>query len=111
MRVLELRLRVALGELSAGAACDALGALLDSAPDDTARAPILMAIWQIDRQRTDARTSAAAIYHQRYAAVPSAELRRRYQTLTGEDLPPLPPLATLPESLMGTPVPLDDLLL
>jgi hypothetical protein len=37
--------------------------------------------------------------------------RRRYQSLTGEDLPPPPPLATLPESLMGTPVPLDDLLL
>ena len=59
MRVLELRLRAAAGELTVDAACAALGALLDAAPDDTARAPILLAIWQIDPQRTDARTAAA----------------------------------------------------
>ena len=80
--------------------------MLDAAPDDTARAPILLAIWQIDPQRTDARTAAAEIYRQRYAAAPSAELRRRYRTLTGEDLPPPPPLPALPESLIGTPGPL-----
>jgi class 3 adenylate cyclase/tetratricopeptide (TPR) repeat protein len=110
MRVLELRLRVVLGELSADAACAALGALLDAAADDTARARILLAIWQIDQQRTDARTAAAEIYRQRYAAAPSAELRRHYRTLTSEDLPPAPPLPPLPESLIGTPAPLDDLL-
>jgi adenylate cyclase len=110
MRVLELRLRAATGELAAGAAVAALGVLLDTAPDDLARAPILMAIWQIDPQRTDARTAAAEIYRQRYLATPSADLRRRYHTLTREDLPPAPPLPPLPESLVGMPGPLDELL-
>jgi class 3 adenylate cyclase/predicted ATPase len=109
-RLLELRLRAAIGELSVDAACAALDALLDAAPDDIARAPIWMAIWQIDPQRTDVRIAAAAIYRRRYAAAPSAELRRHYRALTGEDLPPPPPLPALPESLMGTPGPLDDLL-
>jgi hypothetical protein len=109
-RVFELRLRAAAGELTVDAACAALGRLLDAAPDDTARAPILMAIWQIDQQRTDARTAAAEIFRSRYAAAPSAELRRHYRTLTSEDLPPPPPLPKLPESLIGTPGPLADLL-
>jgi hypothetical protein len=110
MRVLELRLRVALGELPAGDACDALGALLDAAPDDAKRAPILMAIWQIDGRRTDTRAAAADLYRRRYAAAPSAEIRRHYQALTGADLPPPPPLAALPGSLFGAPAQLDDLL-
>jgi adenylate cyclase len=109
-RVLELRLRAAAGELTASAACAALGRLLDAAPDDSARAPILLAIWQIDPQRTDARMAAAAIYRQRYAAAPSAELRRHYRTLTSEDLPLAPPLPALPEALIGAPGSLDDLL-
>lgn len=109
-RVFELRLHVALGELTVDAACAALAALLDDAPDDTARALILLAIWQINPQRTDARTAAAAIYRQRYAATPSAELRQHYRTLTGEDLPPPLPLPPLPEALIGALGPLDDLL-
>jgi hypothetical protein len=40
---------------------------------------------------------AAAIYRQRYASAPSAELRRRYRTLMGEDLPPPPPLCRSPK--------------
>ncbi|MEO7912227.1 MAG: adenylate/guanylate cyclase domain-containing protein, partial [Roseiflexaceae bacterium] len=110
MRVFELRLRVATAELTVGMACAALGALLDAAPDDTARAPILLAIWQIDPQRTDARVAAAAVYRQRYATAPSAELRRHYRTLTGDDLPPAPPLPALPAALIGTLGPLADLL-
>jgi hypothetical protein len=69
-----------------------------------------LAIWQIDPQRTDARTAAAEIYRSRYAAAPSAELRRHYRTLTSEDLPRPPPLPALPEALIGAPGPLDDLL-
>jgi len=109
-RVLELRLRVAAGELTVDAACAALGALHDTATDDTRRAPILLAIWLIDPQRTDARTAGAELYRQRYAAAPNAELRRHYRMLTSEDLPPPPTLPPLPGSLIGTPVPLADLL-
>jgi predicted ATPase/class 3 adenylate cyclase len=110
MRILELRLRVATGQLAAPAACAELGAMLEAAPDEAARALLLMAIWQIDDQRDDARTSAAEAYRRRYAAAPSAELRRRYQALTGEELPPLPPLPPLPETLIGAPGPLGALL-
>jgi hypothetical protein len=110
MHMLELRLRVALGELTAPAACDALGALLEMAPDDMARAPILMAIWQIDSGREDARAAAAEIYRRQYGAAPSTDLRRRYYALTDEDLPPPPRLPPLPESLLGAPGRLDDLL-
>jgi hypothetical protein len=108
--MLELRLRAAIGELSAEAACAKLGALLDTAPNDAMRAPIWMAIWQIDPLRVDARAAAAAIYRERYAAAPSAETRRRYRALLGEDLPPPPPLPPLPEALLGTPAPLASLL-
>jgi class 3 adenylate cyclase/tetratricopeptide (TPR) repeat protein len=110
VRILELRLRVATGELAASAACAALGALLEAAAGEAARAALLMAIWQIDPQRGDARTSAAEIYRRRYATAPSAELRRRYHVLTGAELPPLPPLPPLPETLIGTPAPLGALL-
>jgi class 3 adenylate cyclase/tetratricopeptide (TPR) repeat protein len=110
MRMMDVRLRAATGEQTVDIACAALGAMLDTAPDGVARAMILMAIWQIDPQRSDARTAAAAIYRRRYAEAPSAELRRHYRALTGEDLPPPPRLPALPEALIGTPAPLEELL-
>jgi tetratricopeptide (TPR) repeat protein len=108
--LLELRLRVAAGDLMVDAACDALEALLNAAPDDTARAAICMAIWQLDPHRTDAQASAASIYRRRYELAPSAELRRRYAALAGADLPAPPALPALPPMLLGAPASLGDLL-
>jgi tetratricopeptide (TPR) repeat protein len=108
--LLELRLRVAAGELTVDAACDVLDSALNAAPDDTARAAICMAIWQLDPHRTDAQSSAAGIYRQRYQLAPSAELRWRYAALAGENLPAPPALPALPPMLLGTSASLGDLL-
>jgi tetratricopeptide (TPR) repeat protein len=104
-RALRERLRLTLGLADTAAACATLETLLTQ-PDDAAQALIHDTLWQLDATRSHNRDSAAALYRALYAAAPKAEYRARYAALTGEDLPPPPPLPALPPQFAAPP---DDL--
>jgi class 3 adenylate cyclase/tetratricopeptide (TPR) repeat protein len=74
-------------------------------------AALLDAVWELDPQDQDARTTAADIYRALYERAPSVEYRRAYRRLTGELLPPGPPLPELPDWIAAEDgADLDDLL-
>ncbi|BCY10885.1 tetratricopeptide repeat protein [Actinoplanes sp. L3-i22] len=94
--ILSLRLRVRAGHLPPGAATDMLRKASEEWSEPHEVAALLDAVWQLDPDDDHARTTAADIYRTLYERAPSIEYRHAYRQLTGELLPPGPPLPELP---------------
>jgi hypothetical protein len=62
---------------------------LDAPPRQAA---LYYEVWRLAPEDEAARTAAAALYHAEYVQTGAEECRRRYQELTGEELPDPPPL-------------------
>lgn len=102
--LLDRRLQVSLGELDPEAAVGSLLSLLPAWPAAAKRAEIQYTIWRVSPDCTAARLEAATLYQQLYEHTPDSQYRRRYATLTGEDLPQppaLPPPPILPGLAYG----------
>ncbi|GIF04951.1 adenylyl cyclase [Actinoplanes siamensis] len=95
--VLSVRLRVRAGQLESGVATDLLRKATEEWNEPHEVAALLDAVHQLDPQDEDARSTAAGIYRTLYERAPSVEYRRAYRRLTGELLPPGPPLPELPD--------------
>jgi predicted ATPase/class 3 adenylate cyclase len=95
--VLSVRLRAAARQIDAPSATALLRKAADRWTEPHEVAALLDAAWQVDPRDEDARTTAADIYRSLYQRAPSVEYRHAYQRLTGEFLPPGPPLPELPE--------------
>jgi tetratricopeptide (TPR) repeat protein len=103
--VMSIRLQVAAGEIEAHNAAELLRKAADEWTEAHEVAALLDAAWYADPADEDARTTAAEIYRRLYARAPSVEYRLAYQRLTGELLPPGPPLPELPEWITAASVP------
>lgn len=95
--VMSIRLQVAAGEIDAHDATDLLRKAAGEWTEPHEVAALLDAAWYANPMDEDARTTAAGIYRRLYARAPSVEYRHAYRRLTGEVLPPGPPLPQLPD--------------
>jgi tetratricopeptide (TPR) repeat protein len=95
--VMSVRLQVAAGEIDARAATDLLRKATGEWTEPHEVAALLDAAWYADPADEDARTTAADIYRRLYARAPRLEYRHAYRRLSGEWLPPGPPLPELPD--------------
>ncbi|MET0419866.1 MAG: tetratricopeptide repeat protein [Actinoplanes sp.] len=95
--VMSVRLQVAAGEIDCHDAKDLLRKAAGEWTEPHEMAALLDAAWNAEPTDEDARTTAADIYGRLYARAPSVEYRHAYRRLTGELLPPGPPLPELPE--------------
>jgi tetratricopeptide (TPR) repeat protein len=110
IRVLKVRLRLALGEIDLPTAVNKLERLLTACQGPEREAGVSYAIWRLDPDQETHRRTAADGYRSLYAGVPNSEYRRIYQELTGEVLPAPPPLPDLPQIAMGTDLDLESML-
>jgi tetratricopeptide (TPR) repeat protein len=94
---LSVRLQAAARQIDAPSATVLLRKAADRWTEPHEVAALLDAVWQVDRRDEAARTTAADIYRSLYQRAPSVEYRHAYHRLTGETLPPGPPLPELPE--------------
>jgi hypothetical protein len=101
--VLYVRLAALTGALEIAEATARLRTFLEQAGDAAQRARLHDALWQLDPASDVDRLTAAALYRDLYTEREKAEYRRRYQALTGEDLPSPPPFPALPERILGYP--------
>jgi tetratricopeptide (TPR) repeat protein len=95
-RLLSVRLSVALGRIDARAAIGRLRALQDELAEPHERAALLEEIWRLDPQQEAARLEAAQTYRALYDGAPIVAYRDAYARLTGDLLPPGPPLPPPP---------------
>ncbi|MFI1991761.1 tetratricopeptide repeat protein [Actinoplanes sp. NPDC020271] len=95
--ILSVRLQARAGRLDPREATDLLRKASEDWNEPHEVASLLDAVHQLDPRDEDARTTAAGIYRKLYERAPSVEYRRAYQRLTGELLPPGPPLPELPD--------------
>jgi class 3 adenylate cyclase/tetratricopeptide (TPR) repeat protein len=109
-RLLSLRLRVTLHRLPARDACRQVRLLERASTRTPERAAILDALCQLDPAETGTRAAAAALYRELYERAPNVEYRRAYERLTGETLPPGPPLPPVTGVATPGPVHVDELL-
>lgn len=91
-RVLGIRLRHTLGELTEAEAAAELRTLLLDVDTPTRRAALYYELWRLVPGDEAARTAAAGFYYMEYAETGAEECRQRYHELTGEILPDLPSL-------------------
>lgn len=92
VRVLGIRLRHALGELTAAEARAALCALATDMAAPLQQAALQYELWRLAQDDEAARVSAAALYREQYHETGAEDYRARYRELTGETLPDLEPL-------------------
>jgi tetratricopeptide (TPR) repeat protein len=109
-RLLELRLRLCLGQTTAQQAAAALETLLATCDDDEQQAMLIYERWRIDRCRASLREQAAALFTRLYAVCPRIIYRQRYAELTGATLPEAPCLPAPPELVLDGSCDLDSLL-
>jgi predicted ATPase/class 3 adenylate cyclase len=95
--VMSIRLQVAAGEIDARAATDLLRKAVGEWTEPHEVAALLDAAWYADPADEEARTTAAGIYRRLYTRAPTVEYRQAFRRLTGEWLPPGPPLPELPD--------------
>jgi predicted ATPase/class 3 adenylate cyclase len=109
--ILSVQLQVLAGRLDPSEATELLRKATDEWNEPHEVAALLDAVRQLDPQDEDARATAADIYRTLYERAPSVEYRRAYHRLTGELLPPGPPLPELPDWIAAEDgADLDDLL-
>jgi len=97
-RVLGVRLRHALGELSGAEAVAELAAQLSGETSPDRQAALQYELWRLMPENAAACAAAAAFYRSQHEDTGAEESRRRYQELTGEillDPPPLPDISEL----------------
>lgn len=92
VRVLGIRLRQALGELTGDEARAEFRALAAEMAAPPRQAALQYELWRLTRDDDTARGAAAAFYRQEYAETGTEDFRARYRELTGETLPDPPPL-------------------
>ncbi|WP_436532540.1 tetratricopeptide repeat protein [Actinoplanes sp. HUAS TT8] len=99
--ILSIRLQVRDGRLESREATDLLVKATEGWTEPNEVAALTDAVHQLDPHNEQARTTAADIYRTLYERAPSVEYRRAYQRLTGELLPPGPPLPELPDWIVA----------
>lgn len=97
LRVLGIRLRHALGELTAAEAREALRALAPEMATALQPAALQYELWRLAQDDEAARGSAAALYREQYHETGAADCCTRYRELTGATLPDLAPLPDISE--------------
>jgi class 3 adenylate cyclase/tetratricopeptide (TPR) repeat protein len=95
-RLLSVRLSVDLGRMDARTAVERLRALEGELAEPHERAALLEEIWRLHPDQEAARRDAAEVYRALYDDAPIVAYRDAYARLTGEQLPPGPPLPPLP---------------
>jgi tetratricopeptide (TPR) repeat protein len=98
LRLLDIRLRHALGELSPAEARAALRALAPETPAPPQQAAVQYELWRLAPDDEAARLSATALYREQYHETGAEDYRTRYRELTGATLPnptPLPDVSEL----------------
>jgi class 3 adenylate cyclase/tetratricopeptide (TPR) repeat protein len=95
-RLLSVRLSVALRRMDARTAVERLRALQGELAEPHERAALLEEIWRLHPHQEAARRDAAEQYRALYGDAPIVAYRDAYARLTGERLPPGPPLPPLP---------------
>ncbi len=108
-RLLQERLYFATRQVELDASVAALTQMLDDELDETARAEVLYAIWQVNGQ-AEFGEETAVLCQKLYAQTPDIKYKRRYETLTGSSLPIPPELPPLPQIVTGFTTTLDTLL-
>lgn len=106
-----LRLELWLKQTPTATVLGQLETLLKQWPAELEQATIHYTLWQIDPSRDVNRQRAAELYRQFYAQTPNLEYQQRHTELTGDMLPPPPPLPDLPALVTHTTIDLDTLLL
>lgn len=91
-RLLGIRLRYELGELSRAEAEAELRSLQRDERLPLRQAALADGLWRLAKEDDAARSAAARLYQAAHAETGAAECRRRYWELTGELLPDPPPL-------------------
>ncbi|CAG0934347.1 Transcriptional regulatory protein MoaR1 [Thermoflexales bacterium] len=110
IQVLGLRLRASLEQITSVEASRELEALRPAWRADKEQAALFYAIWQIDHAADAARQAASQLYRSLYARSSHRDYRERYAELTGEQLPPPPPLPDLPAFITQQPLDFEGLL-
>ena len=109
-RLLSLRLGVDLHRLPAQEARQQVRLLEHASTHTPDRAAALEALAQLEPAQTGTRAAAAALYRELHERAPNVEYRQAYRRLTGETLPPGPPLPPLSGVATRGPVDVDGLL-
>ncbi len=99
IRALQAQLDVALQRLTPAAAAAQLLELLEGLDSQREQARLHDVIWQLTGAEAH-RVQAAELYAALYAESPEQRYRQRYAALTGQELPPSPPLPSLPDVVM-----------
>jgi tetratricopeptide (TPR) repeat protein len=110
--VLSIRLRLALHEIDLSAATRELEALRLEWSAEHEQAALHYELWRLQPDSALSRhhTAAAELYDTLYRRTRWIDYRRRYEALTGEALPDLPPLPAPPRIAAADPVDLEALL-
>ena len=103
LRVLGIRLRHALGELTAAEAREALRALAPEMAAALQQAALQYELWRLAQDDEAARLSAAALYREQYYETGAEDYRTRYRELTGATLPDLAPLPDVSQLISPEP--------
>jgi transposase len=110
LRCLVIQLRAAGGQLPPPQAEQELHALLAAWPESGSQAEIYYTMWLLDPRQDEPRRIAAEFYSDAYTRTPDVLYARRFEELTGETLPPPPPLPPLPALVPPAPADLPTLL-
>ena len=109
-RLLDIRLRHALGQSDAAAALAELEQMLEASGSAARRAEIWYEIWRLEPAYARDGQRADRIYRQLPPAEIRSAARRRYRDVTGQDPPPPPALLSVEEIVDRTPSVADELL-
>jgi hypothetical protein len=98
LRVLDIRIRHALGELTSAQVRAALHAQAPKTVAPLQQAAVQYELWRLAHDDEVARVKAATLYREQYHETGAEDCRTRFRELTGETLPdpePLPDVSDL----------------
>ncbi len=108
-RLLEVRLKVRLGQMKTEAALKQLVTMSHDLTNDEVLADLYYTIYQLQPD-SDARSQAAERYQRLYEATPNIEYRKRFRNLTGNPLAEPPRLPALPPDVTNHNLNVEELL-
>jgi hypothetical protein len=110
-QVLGARLQFLLHQMTSAEARHNLEVLRHTWTAEKEQAALYYEQWRLSDQTDEsARRAAGELYRTLYARSPNSDYRERYLELTGEALPPPPPLPDLPPFITQQPLDVDALL-